>query len=81
MSNQEKTIKVKVLEVPVGCIVDVAYALNDKEITNTLIGSNDEDDLVFIEVSYSKEERKAMNEIEDIIDNFESDDDEDEDNE
>ena len=79
-----KTIKVKELEVPVGAMPEVVDLLMENELDNSLTGTDEEHELIYLEVSYDKDDedqKAAIHEIEDIIDNYEDEDDEeDEDN-
>lgn len=79
-----KTIKVKELEVPVGAMPEVVDLLMENELDNSLTGTDEEHELIYLEVSYDKDDddqKAAIHEIEDIIDDYEDDDDEeDEDN-
>lgn len=76
-----KTIKVKELEVPTGAMPEVVDILIDNEMDNSLTGTDDDHDFIYLEVSYDKDDddqKAAIHEIEDIIADYE-DDDEDED--
>lgn len=79
-----KTIKVKELEVPVGAMPEVVDLLMENELDNSLTGTDEEHELIYLEVSYDKDDedqKAAIHEIEDIIDDYEDEDDEeDEDN-
>lgn len=78
-----RTIKVKELEVPVGAMPEVVDILVDHELDNNLTGTDDDHDLIYMEVSYDKDddnEKAAIHEIEDIIADYEDDDDDEEDN-
>jgi hypothetical protein len=79
-----KTIKVKELEVPVGAMPEVVDLLMENELDNSLTGTDEDHELIYLEVSYDKDDedqKAAIHEIEDIIDNYEDEDDEeDEDN-
>jgi hypothetical protein len=77
-----KTIKVKELEVPVGAMPEVVELLIENELDNSLTGTDEDHDFIYLEVSYDKDDddqKAAIHEIEDIIDDYE-DDEEDEDN-
>lgn len=79
-----KTIKVKELEVPVGAMPEVVDLLMENELDNSLTGTDEDHDFIYLEVSYDKDDddqKAAIHEIEDIIDDYEDEDDEeDEDN-
>ncbi len=79
-----KTIKVKELEVPVGAMPEVVDLLTENELDNSLTGTDDDHELIYLEVSYDKDDddqKAAIHEIEDIIADYEDDyDEEDEDN-
>lgn len=79
-----KTIKVKELEVPVGAMPEVVDLLMENELDNSLTGTDEDHDFIYLEVSYDKDDddhKAAIHEIEDIIANYEDEDDqEDEDN-
>ena len=78
-----KTIKVKELEVPKGAMPEVVDILIDNDLDNSLTGTDEDHDFIYLEVSYDKDDddqRAAIHEIEDIIDDH-ADDDDDEENE
>lgn len=75
-----KTIKVKELEVPVGAMPEVVDILMENDLDNSLTGTDEDHELIFLEVSYDKDDedqRSAVHEIEDIIADHEDDDDDD----
>ncbi len=77
-----KTIKVKELEVPTGAMPEVVDILIDNDLDNSLTGTNEDHDFIYLEVSYDKDDddqRAAIHEIEDIIADYEDDDEEDDD--
>jgi len=62
-----KTIKVKELEVPVGAMPEVVDILIDNNLDNNLTGTDDDHDLIYLEVSYDKDDddqKAAIPEIE-----------------
>lgn len=76
-----KTIKVKELEVPVGAMPEVVDILMEKDLENSLTGTDEDHEVIFLEVSYDKDDedqRDAVHEIEDIIADHEDDDDDEE---
>ncbi len=78
-----KTLRVVELEVPVGAMPEVVDILIDNEMDNSLTGTDDDHDLIYMEVSYDKDDadqKKAIHEIEDIIADYEDDDEEDDEN-
>ncbi|MBN8687723.1 MAG: hypothetical protein J0M10_11905 [Chitinophagales bacterium] len=73
-----KTIKVKELEVPVGAMPEVVDILMENDLDNSLTGTDEDHELIFLEVSYDKDDedqRSAVHEIEDISADYEDDDD------
>lgn len=77
-----KTIKVKEFEVPVGAMPEVVDILMENDLDNSLTGTDEDHELIFLEVSYDKDDedqRSAVHEIEDIIADHEDDDDDDDD--
>jgi len=75
-----KTIKVKELEVPVGAMPEVVDLLMENELDNSLTGTDEDHDFIYLEVSYDKDDddqKAAIHEIEDIIDDYEDEDDKD----
>ena len=54
-----KTIKVKEFEVPVGIIADVADILNSNNLTNKIIGTDEEHDFAFLEVNFDRDGEKS----------------------
>lgn len=78
-----KTLRVKELEVPVGAMPEVVEVLIDNDLDNSLTGTDEDHELIYLEVSYDKDDedqKAAVHEIEDIIDDH-ADDDGDEENE
>ena len=75
-----KTIKVQELGVPVDAMAEVAEILCENGITNSITGVDDDLTLVFVEVEYEKEEKQFIHDIEDVIEEYlEEKDDEDDD--
>ena len=56
-------------EVPQDVIVDFAEELTNRNLTNTITGTS-EDDKVIIEVNYDKEESDLVDELEEIFDDL-----------
>ena len=74
-----KTIKIKELEVPVGIIAEVADIMVSNDLENSITGTNEDQEIIFLEVRYDKDEeeqREAMHQIEDVINDYDDDDDE-----
>ncbi|SEW46028.1 hypothetical protein SAMN05428988_6219 [Chitinophaga sp. YR573] len=69
----------KELHVPVDVLIRVADVLLENDITNTIIGTEEEDHELVIEVEYEKEQREVIHEVEDIISDYHENDEEDED--
>ena len=73
-----KTIKIKEFEVPVDIIAEVADLIASNDLKNSITGTDEDQEIVFIEVSYDKDEedqRSAIHEIEDAICDHEDNDD------
>ena len=73
-----QTLKVVELRVPVGAMLEVSSLLQESNLDNTINGSDEDDDIIFLEISYDKDdkkERKAFDEIESVVDNYEEEDD------
>lgn len=80
--NPMKTLRVVELEVPVGAMPEVVDILIDNEMDNSLSGTDDDHDFIYLEVSYDKDDddqKAAIHEIEDIIADYEDDDEEEDD--
>ena len=74
-----KTIKIKELEVPVGIIAEVADIMVSNDLENSITGTDEDQEIIFLEVRYDKDEeeqREAMHQIEDVISDYDDDDDE-----
>ncbi|OMP74842.1 hypothetical protein [[Flexibacter] sp. ATCC 35208] len=67
------------LQVPVDVLIRLADVLLEKDITNSITGTDEEDGYITIEVEYEKEQREAIHEAEDIISDYHENDEEDED--
>ena len=68
-----KTIKVKELEVPIGIIGEVADLIATNNLENSITGTDEDQEIIFIEVSYDKDEedqKAAIHEIEDVINDY-----------
>ena len=79
-----KTLKVKELEVPVGAIWQVADLLSESELENKIVGVDEDESAVFVEVTYNTEndeQREALKQLNDIIDNYDEEDDDDDEEE
>lgn len=64
-------IYVQELIIPSDAMPEVATILVDNELTNEIIGSDEENETVIVEVQYEKEERDAVQEILDILESYE----------
>ena len=58
-----RKIYVKRLQVPEDAILEVATLLAEHEITNEIVGSNEDEELIFLELRYEKDEKEAIAEI------------------
>ena len=71
-----KTIKIKELEVPVGIIAEVADIMVSNDLENSITGSDEDQEIIFLEVRYDKDEeeqREAIHQIEDAINDYADD--------
>lgn len=76
-----KTIKVREFEIPVSAMPEVADILEKSELSNSITGTDEDQEFILVEVSYDKDdedERSAIHAIDDIIADHEDDDDDDE---
>lgn len=72
------TIIKKKLIVPQEIIVEVASIICNNQLTHEIIEADEEDEIIILEVQYTKKEREAIHEIEDLIaDNVDEEDEED----
>lgn len=69
----------KELIIPAGVIAQVSDVIIENEITHTIIGADTEEDTVTLEVQF--DERELIHEIEDIVADYEEQDDEEQDDE
>lgn len=65
-----KPIKVKDLEVPLEAMGDVALIISENGITHTITGTDDDHEVVFIEVQFDKDEKEVIREIEEAISDY-----------
>lgn len=75
-----KTIKVKEFEVPIGIIGEVADLIASNDLENSITGTDEDQEIIFIEVSYDKDEedqKAAIHEIEDAINDHDDEEDDD----
>ena len=73
-----KTIKIKKFEVPVDIIAELTNLIASNDLKNSITDTNEDQEVVFIKVSYDKDEedqRSAIHEIEDAISDHENKDD------
>ena len=63
----------KKLKVPADAMMQVVKVLTENELVATITGSDDEDDTITLEVQYEKSNLAAIHEIEDIIEEHSSD--------
>ena len=72
-----KTIKIKELEVPVGIIAEVADIMVSNDLENRITGTDEDQEVIFVEVRYDKDEeeqRDAIHEIDDAISDYDDSD-------
>jgi DNA-binding response OmpR family regulator len=77
-----RTIKIKELEVPKELILEVAGILAENKITNELCGADEDNETVTVEVHLEKgneEMREAVSQIEEMIEDFQDESEEEED--
>ena len=68
----------KELNVPLGVIMNVAGIIVNKNLACDIVGTDDDEDILILEVQYEKGQRKAIHEIEDAIAEFLEEDEEEE---
>ncbi|PQJ09756.1 hypothetical protein CJD36_017670 [Flavipsychrobacter stenotrophus] len=74
----KKTITTKQLEVPMDALIAVADLLIENEIPHVIVATDEENDMLTVEVEYDKDQREVIHEIDDIIDDHLEDDDDEE---
>ena len=67
-------MRTKEINVPVAIITEVADLLAEHDLTNEIMGST-EDGEIIIEVQYEKEERKAVFELLELVEDYETEED------
>ena len=60
----------KELEVPLGALIEVTDLLLDHDIHAEIAGTDDEEDSIIIDVSYTKEQRDIIHQVESVITDF-----------
>ncbi|MBV8256072.1 MAG: hypothetical protein JO154_25980 [Chitinophaga sp.] len=77
------TITAKDFHVPSEIFLTVAGIISKNEITNSITGIDEDDDIIIIELQYNKGERGVIREIENAIADYDDDyeDEDDDDNE
>ena len=60
----------KELEVPLGALIEVSDILIENGISNEITGTDEDEDTITLEVSFTKEERDIIHEVEDLINDF-----------
>ena len=63
----------KELEVPLGVLIEVSDILIENGISNEITGTDEDEDTITLEVSFTKEERDIIHEVEDLISDFDPD--------
>ena len=63
----------KELEVPLGALIEVSDILIENGISNEITGTDEDEDTITLEVSFTKEERDIIHEVEDLISDFDPD--------
>ena len=71
----------KELTIPAGVIAQVSDVIIENEITHTIIGADTHEDTVTLEVQFDKDEREVIHEIEDIVSDYEENEQEEQDDE
>jgi len=66
-------IFVREINVPTDAVAEVATVLTDNDITNSIVGSDEDEEMITLEVQYDKDEKDAIKEILDIIKEYDSD--------
>ena len=60
----------KELNVPIGAILSVADVIVENNIFSDITGTDEDEDTITIEVEYSREQRKIIHKMEDIISDY-----------
>jgi hypothetical protein len=68
-----KKIFVREIIVPEDAILEVATLLSKNEINNEIIGSDEKEEVITVEVRYEKHEKETIQEVIDLIDTYEED--------
>lgn len=72
------TIISEQIDVPSDSFFQVAVIIVENDLYHDIIATDDEDDTITVEIHYSKEQRKVIHDIRDIIDEHNDEDDENE---
>mgnify|MGYP000435058676 FL=1 len=76
-----RTVKIREFEIPVSAMPEVAEILEESELENSITGTDEDHEVIVVEVSYDKDdedERTAIHAIGDVIADHEDDDEDDE---
>ncbi|WP_127125058.1 hypothetical protein [Pseudoflavitalea rhizosphaerae] len=68
----------KEINVPLGALLDVAELLLDNDLNSTIIGIDSPADEITLEVEYAKNEKPVIRQIQQLIEEYEEQDDDDE---
>lgn len=74
-----KTVKIREFEIPVSAMPEVAEILEECELENSITGTDEDHEIIVVEVSYDKDdedERAAIHAIDDVITDHEDDEEE-----
>jgi hypothetical protein len=66
-----RKIYVRELLVPEDAVLEVASILAENEIQNEIIGADEKEETITLELRYEKEEKETIAEIIDLIDDYE----------
>jgi len=66
-------MKTKEINVPVICIAEFADLLAEYDLTNEIMGSTEAGEII-VEVQYEKEERQAVFELLELVEDYSADD-------
>lgn len=67
-------MRTKSFNVPTEIIYEFSEVLAENELANEVVGVTEEDEIV-LEISYEREEREAILELEELIEDYHSDED------
>lgn len=60
----------KTIEVPLAVLIEVSNIILDRDLTHEITATDETEETITLEVSYEKDERESIHEIEDLVEDY-----------